>query len=154
VGPETELPGALEATNQKWNDYYKPRGPAAEMHVDICADAEVKFKRAQTFLEATLASQVRDVAADWERTRELAVQREVARLKSEPAVAVATLKLWGHGPRQLLSMWTHLQNTPTRLGHWPEEAWTEAARLLRADPACPGAAGETPYLAELDPSAG
>jgi hypothetical protein len=104
VRPESELPGALEAANRKWNAYYKPGSPAAQFYVDIAADAEVTFKRAQVFREATLTTQMRVVAVAWERTRKRAVVREVKRLESDPATAVAALKQWGHGACQLLRM--------------------------------------------------
>jgi hypothetical protein len=46
-------------------------------------------------------------------------------------------------------MWQSIQTILTDRGHWPHEARALALRLLSADPACPAAAGETPYWTAL-----
>src|SRR5262249_44448991 len=66
-----------------------------------------------------------------------------------PAAGVFALLQNGHGCRHLLKLWTELNTIMDRMGYWPEAAWTRAVRALSADPACPGAGGQTPYLCAL-----
>jgi hypothetical protein len=149
VNPESERPGALAEKKQEWRDYCKPHSVVTRACVDAAAYAEFLCERAETFLEATMASQERDVLAAWETTPQQFVRRETARLATDPAAAVLALRQNGHGCRQLLNLWTYLQNIITDRGYWPEEARALCLRLLSADPACPGAAGEDPYITAL-----
>jgi hypothetical protein len=149
VNPESERPGALAEKKQEWRDHCKPHSVITRALVDRATHADFLCERAETFLEATMASQERDVLTAWETTRQQFVRRETARLVTDPAAAILALRQNGHGCRQLLKLFTDLQNIMTSRGYWPEEARALCLRLLSADPACPGAAGEEPYITAL-----
>jgi hypothetical protein len=149
VNPESERPGALAEKKQEWRDHCKPHSVVTRACVDAAAYADFLCERAETFLEATMASQERDVLAAWETTRQQFVRRETARLATDPAAAALALRQNGHGCRQLLRLWTDIKTIINDRGYWPEEARALCLRLLSADPACPGAAGEDPYITAL-----
>jgi hypothetical protein len=130
----TEDPEVVQAREDSWNDYYKPRSPAAQHLVNECVRATLLSDRVHAAYSTALTKQVRDAEENWDRTRDDEIEALKKRLRSDPAEAVRLLKRTSDGCVYLMARWECLDEQLAERGRWTAPERDEAIRLLGHDP--------------------
>ena len=133
---------AVRIRQQEWNDYYRPRSPAAQHLVTECVRATLLADHCHAAHHAALAKQVREATARWDADRDEEVARLTALLADDPATAVRLLRRSAAGCRWLIARWEELAGALKRRGSWAPAECEEATRLRGFRPEVEHLAGE------------
>ncbi len=124
-----EDPTAVAARNDSWNDYYKPRSPAAQHLVNQCVQATLLADRCNQFHHAALSKQIREAEVQSDRRDSEELGYLIDSLEVDPKGTIARMNCTGPGLRHLIERWEHLGQTLENKRHWTPAERDEAIRL-------------------------
>jgi hypothetical protein len=129
-----EDPAAVAARNRSWNEFYDPRSPEAQQHLNECVRVTLLSDRLAAYNHANVSQQVFDADLAWENACADEVQSHVDRFRDDPEGACAALVETAAGCRWLVLRWEALLDSLNDDGKWNRSERSEAVRLMGCRP--------------------
>ena len=129
----SESPEMFQEHVQNWTNWYQPESPASMHLMEQCIYATLVSRRTWLALMSATTSQVEDADLAWNQSRNAIVAGQSAALPTQPAAALAALKMSGHGCRFVLQSLRDLGDMLARDGSWPLELAGAVVNLFGAE---------------------